>query len=91
MKMKNEIVKNERILTSGNEFFEEEIEKNIEKALYITSRDYGEIYEIIEQNGDSKEGEYLIKERKICFQETFRVLNQLSFYLPLQQEVIYVK
>ena len=88
MNTKNEKEKNLKTSTiSMNEFIEEELEKNIEQASYLTSRNCREIYEIIEQNGDNQEGKYYLREREICFKETLRVLNHISFHLSFQQEV----
>ena len=70
-----------------NEFLEEEIERNREQANCLTKSNYGEIYEIIELNGNNQEGEYVLREREIFFKETLRTLNKLSFHPAKQQEV----
>ena len=71
-----------------NEFLEEEIERNLEIAINLTSSIYGEIFEIIENNGGNYlEGEYNLREREIFFKETLKMLNHLSFLLIGLQEV----
>jgi len=65
-----------------NEFLEEEIERNLELAINHTRSIYGEIFEIIENNGDNYlEAEYYLREREIFFKETLKMRNKLSFLL----------
>jgi hypothetical protein len=59
-KMKTKEQNLKTLTTSRSEFIEEELERNIEKALNLTISNYGEIYEIIEQNGDNEECRYVI-------------------------------
>ena len=70
-----------------NEFLEVEIEKNLEQAIDLTTRNYGEIYERITQLEGDQECEYVLREREIFFKETLRTLNKLSFHRAKQQEV----